>query len=203
MISINMKRLWADDIEQLVEGIKEATLNTQNYNDIKKLSELISDWETVISCWTGKTYIGAAKDIDLANAYHIFFSAMMEKLILFKNSKHIRERDVANRFLYQGTVYRYLGYDCDTYHQLSKPQEFIQPIFDNIYVAWSQNKENNEVEKELYGPKTHLTCEIKGTQYGIQLSKAGLSKTNEYEVVFPTIKNCITEIKYIGDEDDE
>lgn len=44
---------------------------------------------------------------------------------------------------------------------------------------------------------TLLTCKIDEPYYGIDLEAFGVVRGEEAEVVFPTIKETITEIKYI------
>ena len=44
---------------------------------------------------------------------------------------------------------------------------------------------------------TYLEAEIKSPYFGIDLEKFGSSRSFEREVVFPTLKDCVTNIKYI------
>lgn len=44
---------------------------------------------------------------------------------------------------------------------------------------------------------TWIEAEIKSPYFGIDLENMGISRGKEREVVFPTLKDCITNIKYI------
>ena len=108
-------------------------------------------------------------------------------------------RDLTEKALFQGTVYRYLGYGYPTNESIYP----IKPRYNGIYVSWSQKRVFGNVLSKLYGTKTLLTCHIDSENYGINLRTFGVSK-NEYEVVFPTIESTIVDIEYqYDDEDDE
>ena len=96
------------------------------------------------------------------------------------------EKTIADKLLYRGKVYRYLGND----HPLDN---IVEPVFDGIYVSWSKKSENQNISKKLYRPITLISCEISAPFYGIDLDNLGCSRANEREVVFPTIENCVNE----------
>ena len=81
--------------------------------------------------------------------------------------------------------------------------KIVKPSYDNIYVSWSKHPQNDYIESKLGGNITWLSCEITAPRYGIDLEAIKSSRGNEAEVVFPTIKECVTEIRYISEENDE
>lgn len=201
MISVNMSALWGDDVEQIVKGITEAMSNIvlyRNHHNTSKemLLELGDDISDICSFWTSNTYVGNPKNDAIKNAFQLFFEELMKLLLIMKNSDKFYEVDVANALLYRGTVYRYLGRDYPT-------DDVVSPIYDDIYVSWSKEPKNDYLLSKLYGTITWMSCEINAPFYGIDLDALGCSRANEHEVVFPTIEECITEIKYISEENDD
>lgn len=100
---------------------------------------------------------------------------------------------IADKVLYRGSLYRYLGHGsakCNTNNR-------IEPQFNNIYVSWSKNPKNYYIESKLYGTMTLLACKIDEPYYGIDLEAFDVIRGKEAEVVFPTIKETITEVRYI------
>lgn len=201
MISVDMSSLWSDETDLIVRGITEATENIASYrrNDTsssKALLELGEDIGTICDFWTGKTYVGSPKSQAIKEAFQGFFAELMQLLLEMKESQKDYEVRVATAMLYTGTVYRYLG--------KSQPnKKAVVPVHDNIYVSWSKCPDNDYLLSKLYGPVTWMSCEIVAPQYGIDLDAIGSSRANEHEVVFPTIEKCITEIKYISEDDDD
>lgn len=53
------------------------------------------------------------------------------------------------------------------------------------------------MQSRHYGPVTKIICEIAAPMYGTDLECLGCSRGSEKEVVFPTVEQCITEIKYL------
>lgn len=41
-----------------------------------------------------------------------------------------------------------------------------------------------------------MTCNISGDKYGIDLTALGVSRGDEAEVVFPTLKECVIKVEY-------
>jgi hypothetical protein len=196
-----MSALFGDDTGQIVKGITEATNNLVSYRNHSSttknmLSELWEDICDICNFWTGSTYVGSPKSDAIKNAFQLFFEELMQLLLVMKNSHKAFEANVANAMLYRGKVYRYLGNGFPT-------EEVVTPIYDNIYVSWSTEPTNYYIESKLYGNITWLACEISAPLYGINLDAIGCSRANEHEIVFPTIEKCITEIKYISEDDDD
>ena len=201
MISVNMAALWGDDVEQIVKGITEVTNNVKIYHALPNVSrkmfmELCKDIGEIRSFWTGHTYIGCPKNEAVKIAFQSFFEELMRLLLDMKNSRKSYETRVASKCLYRGKVYRYLGNDHPT-------DAVVRPIYDSIYVSWSKEPKNDYLLSKLYGTITWMSCEINAPFYGIDLDALGCSRANEHEVVFPTIEECITEIKYISEETDD
>lgn len=201
MLSVNMYSLWKDDTSNIIKGIGEATNNIVNYRHSlnvteKRFCELIEDVQAVCDFWTGNTSVGVPKETAEKEAFQKFFSELMQLLLEMKKSGTIFERRIAANMLYTGKVYRYLG-------NKFQPEKIVKPSYDNIYVSWSKHPQNDYIESKLGGNITWLSCEITTPRYGIDLEAIKSSRGNEAEVVFPTIKECVTEIRYISEENDE
>lgn len=193
-----MSQLWSDDIPEIVKAVDEATNNISVYydstdNSANALENLYEDISEVCNFWTGKTYVGDRKDDEIAQVFQNFFETLMKLLFKMKDSEKNYESKFANTLLYQGKVYRYLGY-CSSRDIKKKP---IQPKYNEIYVSWSKEPKNGYIESKLYGKMTWIEAEIKPPYFGIDLEAIGSSRGNEKEVVFPTLKDCVTNIKYI------
>lgn len=207
MIRVKLNELRSYETDKAIKGINEATDNINNYifklqnrdNSSALFSDVYVDIIGVCSFWAGKTYVGVRKDKDIEAAFQNFFEALMSMLLLIKNDtvKPLNcEKRFANAVLYRGTVYRYLGNDTPS-------NRIIKPQYNNIYVSWSKEQENTYLESKLYGVMTRLYCDIKEPYFGIDLEQLGISKGNEKEVVFPTLEECITNIEYISEDNDD
>lgn len=201
MISVDVFVLWSDDEELIVKALDEATQNIINYkNSDNRTRELFYDLNkditSVCNFWTGKTYIGNQKTEKIERGFQKFFTELMNLLRIMKNSKYKFESRFADKMLYRGKVYRFLGNDHPS-------EKVIIPRFNDIYVSWSKMSENRTVTEKLYGTKTWLACDIITPEYGIDLDGIDCSRAEEHEVVFPTFEEYITEIKYIPEENNE
>ena len=202
MLSVDLSLLWSEQIEEMVKGIDEATRKIINYLEYRKCNnfndiyfyDLIDDILDVLNCWVGKTYVGSEKDKKLELSFQKFFIKFMELLINFKNSELAsnEENNLANKCLFRGNVYRYLGHS-----ESQGKNKKIKPIYNEIYVSWSKLNKIPYIESKLYGWVTLISCEIKEPHYGIDLEALDISRSHEKEVVFPTIENLISDIKYI------
>lgn len=176
-------------------------------NQIRKVNERLNigevtyeQWETlnnnisiILNNWAGSTYVGNRKEKVLKRAYQAFFEALYEWLFCLKKIPDKNIQRFVDEALFQGTLYRYLGYgDCK-----DNIEERIEPIYDKYYVSWSKKEKNSYFESKLYGTITHITCELKNMYYGIDLNAFGVGREDEQEVIFPTIKDTITNVKYI------
>lgn len=202
--------MWADDTEKIIYALDYVTSEIRSFkriiNDKNNYRMDIGGYFDVIKealyFWTGNTYVGRRKDKAVEEAFQTFFVELYDLLLSGRNCKILELRKMANSALYQGVVYRYLGHSaddlCDGKHKI-----VVSPEYNDIYVSWSKNTEINTVPSKLYGPQTLLTCEIKESFYGIDLEPFGVCKSNEREVVFPTIKELITDCIVIEEDDTE
>lgn len=164
-----------------------------------KLNTLFSNIINALAYWTGNTYVGQPKEKALEKVYQTFFKLLLELLIFIKDSPEFtnEHKEKIDSVLYQGNIYRYLGYSSEEYHYLDNKEQFVEPNYNGIYVSWSKNESNSYIESKLLGPITKLKCCINEDMFGIDLEAFGVSRGNEKEVVFPTLEKCITEIQYI------
>lgn len=201
MISVKMSSLWGSATEKIAKGVNEATDNIiacyqSTKRTYKMYEDVFSDVHTICDFWTGHTYVGDNKKDVVKEAFQKFFEALMTLLLDMCQDEDNDVRKSAERLLYRGIVYRYLGHG-------SPSSDIINPIYDGIYVSWSKTKTNTYIESKLYGTMTRLTCEIKSPLYGIDLEALGCSLNQEREVVFPTLKDCVVDVEYIEEEYDE
>ena len=162
---------------------------------------------TVLSEWTGKTYIGEPKNKKVEQAFQNFFSAIKNLIIFFDSiapQLSHKEKQFIKSIKYFGVIYRYLG------HNTPNNNASIEIKYNNIFVSWSKNKANPYFESKLYGEKKRLYCKIPYNDFGIDLEglksyfdklkiSGSFSKNTEREVVYPTIKEAIYFIEDIVD----
>jgi len=161
----------------------------------KEFSHIVDEIKEVCGLWCGSTYVGQRKSKNIENAFQCFFNQFMIFLIFCKSSRYLFKRNFAKQVLYQGKIHRYLGYGD---LQAVKPFA-IKPEYNEIYVSWSKEPQNSYIEGKLYGKITWIEAEIKSSYFGIDLESMGISRGKEREVVFPTVKECVREIKVIGE----
>ena len=164
-------------------------------NDIfnEDFSVFLDNVYETLKYWTGHTYIGQEKDKALQKAYQTFFEALYKFLFICREFGNPMLKSFSDEVLYRGSLYRYLGKGSVE----ENTDKRIEPQYDNIYVSWSKQPKNYYIESKLYGTMTLLTCKIDEPYYGIDLEAFGVVRGEEAEVVFPTIKETITEIRYI------
>ena len=194
MLSVNMYSLWSDETEKIIKGLSEATQNIVTYRktsnrNLEMIKELHNDLRAVCCFWTGSTYVGSPKAEPIKMAFQAFFEELIRLLLLMKDSGLPFEERVANAMLYRGTAYRFLGKNHPS-------DEVVVPCYDGIYVSWSKQEGNSYLLSKLYGPVTKITCEIAEPMYGIDLDILGCTRGDEQEVVFPTIEQCVVDIRY-------
>lgn len=177
--------------------------------------ELCADINRCLTIWTGETWIGDSKAKKVRNIFQRFFTAFHDMICrIQENAEHYSQDELlyVKRIVFHGTVYRYLG-SADPYNKT-----VVKPEYNNIYVSWSKEPQSSYIESKLYGTITWMSSEIQKPFFGIDLEgvekaflaltgkKCTISRGTEHEVVFPTIKECITEVKYIdrkGEEDED
>lgn len=212
---------WADEYKENAQKIHGIACQLQTYT--KRVSRgitkeqgepLLKNVAAVLDNWTGSTYVGDKKKSQIEKAFQAFFKALYDFIIECRRNDRYFNIKRSNEILYRGSIYRYLGYPVGYAPDNSR----VEPIYNDIYVSWSKNPHDIDIEKKLGSTMTWLSAEIKEPYYGIDL--VGLSNAiselvdikhriaiiDEQEVVFPTIRECITEIKYIEhncEEDDD
>lgn len=162
--------------------------------------------------WLGDTYVGQRKEPDIEKLYQDFFVEiynLINTLNLDPTSNLSLENELIDKISYTGTLYRFLG------SAIPGNTVPVCPEYNEIYVSWSKEPKNSYLRSKLYGPVTQLSCKVKSPYWGIDIegftdfyhkyinSNILIARANEREVVFPTIENCITSIRYIPEEADE
>lgn len=153
---------------------------------------LMENIHTVLSYWTGCTYVGKRKDPVLAEAFQDFFNALYQLILVWRKSLYKNIRASARDALYEGTLYRYIG-SSDKNHG----NQHIEPEYDHYWVSWSKNTKIFNTEEHLYGAMTHLTCHTENPKYGIDLAAFEQSRGAEVEVVYPMVEENIDRVEYI------
>ena len=143
--------------------------------------------------WTGHTYVGEEKKKHLQKAFQTFFVALLSFLMECQKLENVNFCEFANKVLYRGVAYRYLGHG----HPDDALDKKIEPRYDGIYVSWSKTPENIYIQNKLYGKKTLIICNIDEPYYGIDLEPFDVVHGDEAEVVFPTIKEAIVDVQYL------
>lgn len=203
MNKTNISAICPDDIDGAVKELNRVTSQIRYVQ--KQLSKtMVSDNVLHVFCdnvaavlgwWCGNTYLGQRKDCKLSMAFQRFFLTFYDFLIYCKNSSDEGLNDFARRGLYQGTVYRYLGYDAGN---RVKYTEYVNPDYNEVYVSWSKNLNFTPYMKEkLQKYVTKLECNISCDYYGIDLEGLDVSRPNEREVVFPTIESTVVSVKQL------
>lgn len=153
-------------------------------------NQLYINIQKVLMFWTGGFYVGVKKEVNIQKAFQSFFMALENFLIACSSSAYRELKDFSERALYNGKLYRYLGYATASKPHLGK----IIPSYNNIYVSWSKSQNNAYLLEKLKGAATLLICSVEPPLYGIDLCAFSISRGNEEEVVFPTIKETIISI---------
>lgn len=185
--------MFSNDTNGICNGLDIATKQIKKCIDDEHMDDLCDQYIcAVCNFWTGNTYVGIKKDQIIQNAFQTFFKELMKLLLTLKNSLSSTQQDknIANELLYQGEVYRYLGHGDSC-----KSNENLELQYNDLYVSWSKNAQNNYIESKLYGKFLWIHGIIQNSYYGINLEAIGVSRGTEAEVVFPTIKECIKEVK--------
>ncbi|MBD5545267.1 MAG: hypothetical protein HDR01_13800 [Lachnospiraceae bacterium] len=166
----------------------------------------------VFNIWTGQTWVGDRKEKDISDAFQNFFVFLYKLVCSINDNKNYSaydERFFAKFISYTGKVYRYLGKNN------SQEQEVVVPVYNDIYVSWSKLPHSSYIESKLYGTMTWMAANIQSPYFGIDLEgfekilirltneKCKVTRGNEREVVFPTFKECIMEVRYIEEDEDD
>lgn len=159
----------------------------------------------VLQEWSGNTYVGIEKEKVKKNIFQNFFILLNDLInYLTKNKISSLESEFLKYIKYNGKLYRYLGNGNSIDKKMS-----VKPSYNGIYVSWSKEERNSYIESKLYGKMTLLYCDTSNKHFGIDLEgfqefynktfndNFYISRGNEREVVFPTIKETIYDIKYL------
>lgn len=183
----------SDDIclvARQIDELRNRILQGKNFNDISEV--VIKNIQNLLFKWTGNTYIGEKKPDKFQRAFQSFFCSLYKLLIAMRETANKQMNEIANKALYQGRVYRYLGHS-EKDEQIGR----ISPDYNGVYVSWSKKERVAYIKSKLYGPKTYMTCDISKDFFGIDLAAFGIENETEAEVVFPTLRECIVDIQYI------
>lgn len=193
--------LWDNEVDKSITEIYRVTAQFKRVGErLEKHSISYEEFELfsnniyqTLNFWTGHTYVGKKKQKALQKAFQAFFEALYSFLFTCRKLDNSMLQKFANESLYHGVLYRYLGHGSADDNIDNK----VEPVYNNIYVSWSKKPQNYYIESKLYGVMTLLTCNIIEPYYGIDLEPFGVVRGDEAEVVFPTIKETITDITYI------
>lgn len=175
-----------DIIQKTTQQIK-ALIDHDLFFDSIRTSNVKSNIKRVMSFWINLE-IGQKKEKVLNDSFQSFYSNLLKLIIKKRKFK----------YLYQGTIYRYLGNFPNSDNLLNKVE------YNNIYASWSKNKNVIKcLDYKLHAPYIKLTAVICNDNYGIDLEKFGIYKNNEQEVVFSTIKDTIKKIECLACEEDK
>lgn len=163
--------------------------------EVKTLKFIVSD---VLYYWVYKNKVGIKKDTNIRLLYNEFFNLFLDILLEFKkNKENIEGYELATKCLYQGTIYRTVGYQ-DTNDEL---------IFDDLYTHWSKIDTRNidSIESKVFKSRDYLKVEIEKNDYAIYIAPFIGMKNYEEEVVFTTSSKyedkMIVEHFYLTDEE--
>ena len=191
----NLNQLFMDEYNKRANIIHSVALEIGLYIENRKISNfdnnsfeyIYNRCIDVISNWVGCTYVGVKKHELIRNAFQHFFQELYRLLLFFKNnSEETKEIELANKGLYQGKLYRYLGTSLN-----SRRKNKIVVEYNDIYVSWTKKDHLDYLESKLNSNFIIISCEIKEPNYGIDLHNLGIGREFEQEVVFPTIKELI------------
>ena len=184
---------------KLLIYIQKRFLITEDLKELfKELCDFIAE---VLRMWTGYTYVGIIKEKAEEKFYQDFFESFFRLInFLDKNKRKLIkiEKDFLEIIKFKGKIYRYLGHGI-----VQNRNKQIIVRYNNKYVSWSKNEENNYIESKLYGTKIILYCEIGKSNYGIDVEgfqefyneiykcEIMIARGEEKEVIYPTIKEEI------------
>lgn len=192
--------IFAEDIKNAISFLiqfKEKRFDYE-YNE-RNLMSLVGHTANVFNRWTGYTYVGEQKERYIEKIYQDFFSLLFEIIVLmFDNFEDLdkKEKEFLDCIIYRGKIYRYLNV---------KDKREIK--YNSIYVSWSKKESYEYLESKLGNNFIKLYANIDGDSFGLDLSKfmnffcdySGYDRSpvydNELEVVFPTIKENIYDVK--------
>ena len=196
----NIKKI-ASQIDEFIKDIRRKKPVLTN-DDFKILIDNIYQ---VLSKWTGSTWVGQRKQKELSDSFQIFFNQLFRFLIMVRCRNSLGS-EMAEKMLYSGRLYRYLGHPSGSDDYDSR----IEPEYNDIWVSWSKRdvRTIGYFDSKLFGIKTVLICEVTD-KMGIDIGGfdemfgTHLVRGEESEVVYPTFKDAVIDVIYLGDNDNE
>lgn len=171
-----------------------AEITNRDGCSFRQSNVLYGNIASVITHWIGAFHAGWPKEECLQKSFYEFYKRLLEFLLKFQPDK-----------LYQGRIYRYIGYSSEDYQDEFLINSVVnpkKPYGTKYYSSWSKTKNLPTITKDLIGPKTLLICDIPDNMYGIDLSKFVYDSRKEKEIVFPTLLSFI-KIEYIEEFQEE
>ena len=172
--------------------------------DREIFEDMIRHIMAVLSKWTGETWVGQKKDKRIESVFQNFFETLVGLIgyiNFFEKKMADTEKEFANIIVYNGVLYRYLGSGS------SCNKECVAIEYNDIYVSWSKNEQNDYIESKLYGPLLWIKAQTSPFDYAIDLEgldkfyqkitgeNKGVVRGKEREVVYPTKRECILEVE--------
>lgn len=207
---------WADmDLKPDCENIKKIAFQIDEFiNDMCQehpqltnddFKVLIDNIYQVLSKWTGGTWVGQPKEKELSDSFQIFFDKLFKFLVMFRYQNKLGS-EMAEKMLYSGRLYRYLGHPSGSDNYDSR----IEPKYNDIWVSWSKKdvRDIGYFNSKLFGTKTVLICDVTD-KMGIDIGGfdemfgTHLVRGEESEVVYPTFEDAVKDIIYLEDDDNE
>ena len=187
------------NIQKVTEQLCYSTKNLNEMTNVE-LGILFDNITVILNMWVGDLYVGVPKETNIKNAFQLFFQQFYKILLKGKYSSNEKMKKLANKCLYKGVLYRYIGY-CGV-DGIDKPP--IEPIYNDIWVSWSKQDVRNlpYLHNKFYGTKTLLICNTI-ERAGIDIAEynkifdIGRITGKEVEVVYPTLKDTIKSVDYI------
>ena len=172
--------------------------------DREIFEDMICHIMAVLSKWTGETWVGHKKNKRTEMVFQNFFETfvgLIGYINFFEKKMSDTEKQLANMTVYNGVLYRYLG--------SSSPcnKECVEIEYNDIYVSWSKNEQNDYIESKLYGPLLWIKAQTLPFDFAIDLEgvdkfyqkitgeNKGVVRGKEREVVYPTKRECILEVE--------
>ena len=200
-----MTELDLQFIERTTNGLRwYISQRGQQGFDREIFEDMICHIMEVLSKWTGETWVGQKKDKKIESVFQNFFETLVGLIgyiNFFEKKMADTEKEFANMIVYNGVLYRYLGSGS------SCNKESVEIEYNDIYVSWSKNEQNDYIESKLYGPLLWIKAQTSPFDYAIDLEgldtfyqkitgeNKGVVRGKEREVVYPTKRECILEVE--------
>ena len=192
-------------IERTTYGLKWYVLQRGKQGfDREIFEDMICHIMTVLSKWTGETWVGHKKDKRTETVFQNFFETLVGLIgyiDFFEKMMSDEEKEFAMMVTYRGVIYRYLGSGS------SCNKECVEIEYNDIYVSWSKKEQNDYIESKLYRPLLWIKAQTSPYDYAIDFEgidkfyqktigeNKGVVRGKEREVVYPTKRECILEVE--------